>query len=181
VNGPSIIERSRVPLTSGPLPREPYHDAKRATPDAAERTVGAAAEEARRLAVEAITALTASVEVDGYKLVASGVVLGGGRPGITLARALSTHAAMHGAEGWLFREALLAATHSCGLIAVGVAENELPRRTAAVLGTSEVEVSALIQQIGRDRGAPWGRDQKVAAMAALVALSAASERAPASA
>lgn len=176
LSSPSVIERSRILLTSAPLPREPYHDAKRGKSEEAEKTVAAAAEEARALAIEEITALGASVEVEGYKLVSSGVVLGGGKPGITLARALSTHAAMHGAEGWLFREALIEASQSCDLIAVGVPENELPARAAAGLGTSEDSVAALVQWLGRAQGPPWGRDQKAATMAALIALCSATEQ-----
>lgn len=176
MSAPSVIERSRILLTSAQLPREPYHDAKRRTPEEAERTVAAAAEEARRLAVEAITATAASIRTDGYALVAGGVVLGGGTPGVALARALSTHAAMHGAEGWLFREALIGASQDCDLIAVGVPEAELPARAAAALGISEGSVSALVQELGRNQGPPWGRDQKAAAMAAMIALCSVSEQ-----
>jgi hypothetical protein len=167
---PAIIERSRLLLTLSPLPREPYHDAKRHGLEGPEKIVAAAAEEARALAVEAITDLAASIKAQGYRLVASGVVLGGGRPGFTLSQALSTHAAMHGAEGWLFREALIEASQKCGLKAIGVAERDLPARAAAALGRSEGGASTLVQQLGRDHGPPWGRDQKAAAMAALVAL-----------
>jgi hypothetical protein len=177
VGGPApiVIERSRMLLTSAPLPREPYHDAKRRGSEDAEKIVAGAAEDARALAADAITALAASATSRGYRLVASGVVLGGGRPGVTLAQALSTHAAMHGAEGWLFREALIGASEKCGLRSVGVPQRELPARAAAALGTSESSISALVQQLGRDNGPPWGRDQKLATMAALVALRSASK------
>ena len=174
-----VIERSRLLLTSWPLPREPYHDAKRSGPDQAEAIVSAAADEARVLAAEAITGLAASLRGRGYELVASGVVLGSGKPGTSLSKGLSTHAPMHGAEGWLFREALMKASQECDFRAVGVPETDLPARAAAALGTSEGELSALMQKLGRDCGPPWGRDQKAATMAALIALDSASSRAPA--
>jgi len=179
LSAPCVIERSRLLLTTWPLPREPYHDAKRGGPDGAVEIVAAAAEEARVLAAEAVTGFAALAGAHGYELVASGVVLGGGKPGASLSQSLSTHAAMHGAEGWLFREALIEASQSSGLRAVGVIERELPARAAAALGTSEGEVGALVQLLGRDCGPPWGRDQKVATMAALIALGSASSRAPA--
>jgi len=172
-----IIERSRLLLTSGPLPREPYHDAKRREGlEEAEKIVAAAAEEARALAVEAIAGLVASVRAHGYELVASGVALGGGRPDFTLPQALSTHAAMHGAEGWLFREALIEASEKCGLRVTGVPERDLPARAAAALGRAESTVGELVQQLGRGQGPPWGRDQKAATLVALVALPSASDR-----
>lgn len=179
VSSPFVLDRSRLLLTSWPLPREPYHDAKRAGPDKAEEIVAGAAEEARVLAAEALTGLGASLRGRGHELVASGVVLGGGKPAATLSQALSTHAAMHGAEGWLFREALMEASQNCGLTTVGVPESALPARVAAALGTPEGDVSALVLQLGRDHGPPWGRDQKAATMAALIALDSASSRAPA--
>ena len=84
-DSPALIERSRLLLASGPLPREPYHDAKRRDGlEEAEKIVAVAAEEARVLAGEAIEGLLASAALQGYELVASGVVLGGGRPDLTL-------------------------------------------------------------------------------------------------
>jgi hypothetical protein len=177
-SSPAVIERSRCLLTSAPLPREPYHDAKRRGLEDAGQIIAAAAQEARALAVEATTSLSASVGAQGYELIAAGVVLGGGRPGVTLSQALSTHAAMHGAEGWLFREALIEASQKCGLKTVGVAERELPARAASALETSESAVSELVQQIGRRYGPPWGRDQKAATLAAIVALHSPLECAP---
>jgi hypothetical protein len=176
VSAPVLIERSRIVLTSASLPCEPYHDAKRGAPDEAERTVAAAAEEARVLATEAITRIAGSLAKRGYTLLASGVVLGDGKPGTSIARSLSTHAAMHGAEGWLFREALIEATQQCGLITVGVSERELPARAAKALGASEDSVRELVQQVGSGHGPPWGRDQKLAGLAALVALRSALDR-----
>jgi len=181
LGGPAhaILERSRLLLTSAPLPREPYHDAKRGGGlEEAGKIVAAAAEEARALATKAIADFAASVRAHGHELVASGVVLGGGRPDFTLSQALSTHAAMHGAEGWLFREALIEASQACGLKATGVPERDLPARAAAALGRSESVVGELVQQLGRGQGPPWGRDQKTAALAALVALRSVSEIAP---
>jgi hypothetical protein len=178
VSAPVLIERSRILLTSAPLPCEPYHNAKRGGSDDAERIVAVAAEEARVLATEAITSLTASLKKRGQELLASGVVLGGGKPGTSMSRALSTHAAMHGAEGWLFREALLEASQKCGLATVGVQERELTARAAEALGCSESSLSEVVQQLGRDLDPPWRRDQKAATMAALVAMRSASSRAP---
>ncbi|MGH2404993.1 MAG: hypothetical protein ACRDGN_11085 [bacterium] len=180
LGGPSpvVIERLRLLLTSAPLPREPYHDAKRRAPEQADKIVAAAADEARALGVEAIIGLKDSMRAQGYELIAAGVVLGGGTPGAIMSRALSTHAAMHGAEGWLFREALIEASKTCGVRAVGVPERELVARAAVALEASEDVVGELIRQMGREYGAPWGHDQKTAALAALVALNSVSEHTP---
>jgi hypothetical protein len=132
--------------------------------------IRAAGEEARTLGAEAITRLVASAETHGYELVAGGVVLGGGGPGMTVAQALSSHATMHGAEGWLFREALIEASQQCGLRITTVSERDLLARASEMPGTSPNNASALVQQLGLGLGAPWGKDQKTAAMAAIAAL-----------
>jgi len=71
------------------------------------------------------------------------------------------------------------ASQNCCLTTVGVPESALPARVAEALGTPEGDVSSLVLQLGRDHGPPWGRDQKAATMAALIALDSASSRAPA--
>ena len=83
---------------------------------------------------------------------------------------------MHGAEGWLFREALIEASQRCGLEVTGVPERDLPARAAAALGRLESGVGKLLQQLGGGQGSLWGRDQKAATLAALVALHSASDR-----
>jgi len=74
---------------------------------------------------------------------------------------LAVHFRMHKAEGVLFRDVLLQAAADCGLRPVPVPEKQsgVDRRLQHTIAT-----------LGRSAGPPWGKDQKDAALAALIAL-----------
>jgi len=169
VREPILIKRRRVLLTSEPLPREPYHLAKRREAEATE-VVAAAADEARTLATEAMADLAASVLGAGYQFVACGVITGRGRPDFTLRQALSTHAAIHNAEGWLFREAVIRAGQQMGLRVAAATPDAVYAETADAAGIIVPEVEARMKEFGTQLGPPWGKDQKLASAAAWLAL-----------
>lgn len=168
-SSPALIERSRWLLTSLPLPREPYHLAKRREEEA-EQLVTAAADEARKLAAEAMADLLATAAARGHEVVASGVITGRGRPDFNFQQALSTHAAMHNAEGWLFREALIQAGQQMGLRVAAVPPDAIYAETSAAVGIAVAEVQARIKEFGGPLGPPWGKDEKLSSAAAWLAL-----------
>ena len=155
-------------LTDGPLPCEPYHAAKRIDSALAEGFIGQASERAREMAVEWIRAVAEGL--GDRQLIGIGVVLGSGRPDFTLRQALATHAATHNAEGWLFREALMRAGEECGLRVAGALETGVYGEAGAAAGLPAASVEERVLELGREVGAPWGKDQKLAAAAAWLAL-----------
>ena len=170
VPSPVIVERRRILLTSGPLPCEPYHWAKRREGAEARGIVAGAAAEARKLAEAAIAELSSAVAARGYEVVAGGVVTGRGRPDFTFQQALATHAAMHNAEGWLFREALLQAGQQLALSMTAAPPDAVYAEAAVAIGTSAPEIEARIRALGNDLGPPWGKDEKLSSGAAWLAL-----------
>lgn len=97
------------------------------------------------------------------------VLVGAGMPAWTTEEILAVHVRMHQAEAQLFRDVLLAGARACGL-----AVTELPDKTAfeaaaQALRCTRVRLEALIATLGKSAGAPWGKDQREAAAAALVA------------
>ena len=170
VASPVVVERRRVLLTSAPLPREPYHLAKRSEGKQAREIVADAADEARTLAAATIADLSSSVAVRGYEVVASGVISGRGRPDFTLQQALSTHASMHNAEGWLFREALLQAGREAEVSITAVPPDAVYAETAAAVGISAPEIETRIRELGVDLGPPWSKDEKLSSAVAWLAL-----------
>ncbi len=168
---PTVIERRRVLLTSAQLPLEPYHLAKQYGGGKAQEIVVAAADEARALASEAMADMVASAAARAYQVVACGVITGRGRPDFTLQQALATHAAMHNAEGWLFREALIEAGQTIGLRVAAATPDAVYAETADAAGITVPEVEAHIKEFGIQLGPPWGKDQKLASAAAWLALS----------
>jgi hypothetical protein len=168
VNVPVLIERHRLLLTDGPLPCEPYHTAKGVDSALGQGVVRQAGERAREMAVEWVTSLAEAL--GDRQIVGIGVILGSGRPDFTLRQALATHAAMHNAEGWLFREALMRAGEECGLPVTGALETGVYEQAGAAAGLPAASLEARVLELGREAGAPWGKDQKLAAAVAWLAL-----------
>jgi hypothetical protein len=79
---------------------------------------------------------------------------------------------MHAAEGFLVRDALARAVGASGAKLVAIPEKELTPRAVKALGMSEPAFRKELGVLGKSVGPPWGRDQKDAALAALVALAA---------
>jgi len=82
----------------------------------------------------------------------------------------AVHFRMHQAEGVLFRDALAVAAKKIGLRLVAIPEKELEKTAQNTLGTSLSELTRTIAQLGKSVGPPWTRDQKDAALAAMIAL-----------
>jgi len=163
-----VVRRHRLLLTDGPLPCEPYHTAKGIDFATAEDFILPVGERAREMAVEWLASVAEGL--GNRRLTGIGVVLGSGRMEFTLRQALATHASMHNAEGWLFREALMRAGEECGLGVVGAHESAVYEQAAAVAGLSAADLEGRILELGREVGAPWGKDQKLAAAVACLAL-----------
>ena len=91
-------------------------------------------------------------------------------PDWSIEEILAVHFRMHKAEGVLFRDALVRATKACGLRLVAIPEKLLTTHAERVLGTPVSGLVRTIAALGKSVGPPWGKDQKDAALAALVAL-----------
>jgi hypothetical protein len=72
-----------------------------------------------------------------------------------LAKILASHPLLHAAEGLLFRTAIADAAAECGFTVVAVREGDLKSRVAT---------------LRRPQGPPWREDEKLATVAALIAL-----------
>jgi hypothetical protein len=77
---------------------------------------------------------------------------------------------MHKAEGELFRDALVAGSRACDLVLTTLPDKSALDAAAKALATTRAKLDATLAALGKAVGAPWGKDQKEAAAAALVAL-----------
>lgn len=132
---------------------------------AAAKFVRESKDAAARKAREAVQSLRES-----HPLVAAGILVTAGKLPSDLAAILRSHPLIHTAEGVLYREALATAAEDCGLEVVRIPRREIPDRFASALGTDDAGARERVTAMGRAVGPPWARDQKDAAMAALVAL-----------
>jgi hypothetical protein len=85
--------------------------------------------------------------------------------------AFADHVAV--AEGLAVREALRFACRRCGIDAVELDEKRLPGVAAETLHISTAEVDAHLKMLGVTAGKPWRKEQKLACLAAWVAIAGA--------
>jgi hypothetical protein len=83
---------------------------------------------------------------------------------------------MHKAEGELFRDVLVAGAHACDLQLKTLPDKSALDDASRRLGLNRARLDARLAALGKSAGPPWGKDQKEAAAAALVALGLPSRR-----
>jgi hypothetical protein len=166
---PVVVGRWRVALVDDSLPRQVFHAAKSLPLPQAEALVERVTAAAARTTQEAVERIAAELAGRGCQLVALGVALGTPRQPSTVARILASHASMHAAEGDLYRDAVLEAAERLDLAAAGVVERDAFEVAAGRFGTTAEALRRRVTELGRPLGAPWGSDQKMAALVAWLA------------
>jgi hypothetical protein len=154
VSATGVIERRHINLAGSGPPRtvQPYHAARGLDLPDAEKAIEHAASRARKLAATAIREALAT-----YGVIACGVGHDPTQKRPPLAKILASHPLLHAAEGLLFRTAIADAAAECGFTVVAVQERDLKGR----VGT-----------LRRPQGPPWREDEKLATVAAMIALGA---------
>lgn len=168
-----VVDRRRMELvekSDESWAKQPYHAAEELNPAEARVLVKRGIEAARRIAVREMRLAVNRARDTGDEVVACAVLLGEPMPEWTVDEILAVHFRMHKAEGVLFRDVLARAAKSCGLRFVGVPEKQLAQHAEQTLATSMDRLQKTIASFGKSAGPPWGRDQKDAALAAMIAL-----------
>ena len=166
-----VLERAELRL----LPEgdfAPYHAAEGLASAAAQKSVAQSVASAHRLAEKGIRNAIEALAGAGHEVCGCGVLVGGGMPPWSTDEILAVHVRMHQAEGVLFREVLVAGARVCGLIPTTLSEKAALEEAASLLGLSRLDLETRLVALGKTVGSPWGKDQKEAAAAALVALHA---------
>ncbi len=127
-------------------------------------------EAARRVAVEEMKSEVRRSTDSGQEIVACAVLAPDPMPDWTADEILSVHFRMHKAEGVLFPDALARAAKACGLHLVEVREKRLWEVAESELAIARSDLSKTIATLGKAVGPPWGKDQKIASLAAMIAL-----------
>lgn len=172
--GLQVVDRDRMELvdpSDASWAKQPYHAAEDLDPGAARKLVERGISAARRIAVRETRRAVERTRQAGHEVAACGVLLGDSLPAWTVDQILAVHFRMHKAEGVLFREALAHAAEACGLRLVAIHEKRLGELAERGLAIPLNELRETIATLGKSVGAPWGKDQKEAALAAMIALS----------
>lgn len=167
-----VLDRRRLELT-GPgetWAKAPYHAAEELKPDVARKLVQRGLAVARRNTGRALRDETRRATEAGHQVAACAVLMGEPMPPWSTDQILAVHFRMHKAEGVLWREAIVNAAEEIGLRPVPVDEKRLAEAAREALGATPAGVAKRIARMGSGIGPPWGKDQKDAALAALIAL-----------
>jgi hypothetical protein len=165
---PTLLARSRVILIDERdlKSKQPYHAVESLpVPEAAARLDEYLAV-ADRLAHASIQAESERLKGRGLQLRSVGILDSSGRKQASLASILASHALIHGADGEHFRNALSGAAERLGLRVCRVPARALEAHAAKHLGQPVDRLLAVVNQLGRGAGPPWGADQKKAALLA---------------
>jgi hypothetical protein len=165
-----VVDRRRVELVEEEWAKQPYHAAEKLKPDAARDVVKRGVEAAHRIAVRGIKEAVKRERERANEVAACAVLLANPMPDWSVDEILAVHFRMHKAEGVLFRDALARAAEACGLKLVAIPEKLLTTHAERALQTPATELVKMISTLGKSVGPPWGRDEKDAALAAMVAL-----------
>jgi hypothetical protein len=168
----TVVDRRRLELVDAgkEWAKQPYHAAEALSSIEARKVVKQGVESARRLALGEMRAALKRARVDGHEVAGCGLLVGATMPDWSVDEILAVHFRMHQAEGVLFREVLARAAKKCGLKLVEVPEKLLAERAEAMLPSSLHVVLKKIAWLGKSVGPPWGKDQKDATLAAMIAL-----------
>jgi hypothetical protein len=168
---PEVVFRGRVELADpAGLVRKNVYQASRGLEPADAAVLVEAAE--RIAAEQAAVALQRTVRdvADEGAVVGSCAVVVGAFSGAPLESILASHALAHAAEGRLYQSALLQGAESRGLDTIGIPKRSIWEQAESALGIAKDELRPWIDQLRREVGPPWAQDQKLAALAAWIAL-----------
>jgi len=150
-----VIDRRRIELVNEAWAKQPYHAAEDLPAVEARRLVQRGIDSAHRIAKREMRAFVKRCSDAGHEIVGCAVLVGTPMPDWTIEQIRSVHVRMHKAEGVLFPAALIAAAEACDLNVVAIPEKEL-------------KLDDKVVDLGKSVGPPWGKDQKTAAVAALI-------------
>lgn len=166
-----VVDRRRIELVEETWAKQPYHAAEGCKPEVARDLVKRGIAAANRIGLRELRASVKLEEKRGNKVVGCGVLVTNPMPDWSVDEILAVHFRMHKAEGVLFRDVLCDAANKCNVRLVKVAEKSLGAYPEKTLKMSSSDLTKTISMLGKSVGPPWGKDQKEAAVAAMIALS----------
>jgi hypothetical protein len=168
VESPQVFDRRVLQMfdSSFPESKQPYH-AKMGTLQTDDAKVERLMKLIAKVALGSGTELMKSYKSEGRQIRRANLVVGSD---IDPAKISNPHIRAHTLEGRLFRTVLHDALDSCGVKCSVIVERNAYKQAAAVLKRSEPELKQLLTQLGRSLEGPWRTDEKLATLAAWLAL-----------
>jgi hypothetical protein len=165
----AVVDRRRIELVEEEWAKQPYHAAEELETKPAQDLVERGIETARRIAVREMRAAVRREKERKNEVMACAVLVGDAMPDWSTDEILAVHFRMHKAEGVLFRDVLIRAAKACGLRPLEIPEKTLAKDAEKALGSRASRLARTVAALGKSIGPPWGKDQKNAALAAMIA------------
>jgi hypothetical protein len=165
---PALLARREIPLIEAGLPIAPYHhEALELDLDAAQDIVDQVRDSIEKCARAALQALLDEFDLEALALQTSPF------PDLPedLEQVLASRNLTNAADGMIYREILADQAEVLGIAVHRYPRKQDPAQLAAeAMGCDLDKVHALVAEFGEQAGAPWRKDHKQAAAAALSLL-----------
>jgi hypothetical protein len=167
-----VIDRRRIELVDdGEVwAKQPYHTAEDLEKPEAIRVVKSGIQMAHRVAAQRVREAVKRMAQLKNDIAGCAVLVPDPMPDWTTHEILAVHMRMHKAEGVLFPDALCRAVEKANLPLAAVPEKRLEEYAERILRKSFARTVETIIALGKSVGPPWGKDQKNAALAAMIGL-----------
>ena len=164
---PQILSRGKMDLCDASIKgsKQPFHEAEPMMFASAQKYIARCEASTNTLARNALRALVATHGT----LRGCCVLTASGRPLPELRAVLASHALIHAAEGEFYRDAVVEAATQMSIPVFRIRERDVGAAADRLPGT-ENERRERLAAFGKQVGAPWRQDEKLAAIAAWLAL-----------
>jgi hypothetical protein len=166
---PQLCDVQRIDLSDPRLPetRQPYH-AGMGRLETDMKKISRRLDVVRRITKKSIAKLLAGYRQQNFTINRAAFVVGSQ---IDPRSVVNAHIRAHALEGQLFHSVLQQSLHGHGIRTEVLLEREAYGKAAVELKQSNENVRRMIQNFGRDAKASWRAEQKLATLAAWLALS----------
>lgn len=166
----TVVDRRRVELVENEWQKQPYHAAEGLKSEVASDLVERGVAAAHKIVIREMRAAIKRESDRKNEVKACAVLVGSPMPDWSVAEILAVHFRMHKAEGVLFRDVLVQAAGESEVKVFEIPEKALLNDAERRLGVPAADITKQIAALGKAAGPPWGKDQKDAALAAMIAL-----------
>ena len=168
IDSPGLCDNRVIDLSDSRFPetRQPYHAAMGKLETEA-KEINRRTDIVQRVAKQSVTELLANYRQKGYAIARACLVVGSQLDPATIA---NPHIRAHAFEGRLFDSVLEEALRAHKIRTAILVERDAYAKATAELKKSIDDLRRTIQELGRSTEAPWRGEQKLAALAAWLAL-----------
>jgi len=167
-----VIDRRRIALCDPHIrgSKQPFHAAEPMPFGEAEVFVARCRESTEKLAAVAVDALVTTAHSRALKIAGCGVLSASGRALPSLREIVRSHARIHAAEGDFYRDAMAGGCAATHVPVLRIRERDVLRQVSDHTQLKEAEIRDRLTTIGKRLGPPWTEDQKLATLAAWIAV-----------